>query len=133
MVKTVIIILQLMQKPLLNGVSTHLNLMVVMKILIISMISSLKWVKLSTNQVIKYSYERDRELNERNSWSNAILYNNYFCDHKLQADLWCTYVNGLYINIIRILIQTMTRSLNTVTFLEITAIYPITGVVLTVL
>jgi hypothetical protein len=39
--------------------------MVVMKILIISMISSLKWVKLSTNQVIKYSYERDRELNEQ--------------------------------------------------------------------
>jgi hypothetical protein len=67
-----------MQKPLLNGVSTHLNLMVVMKILIISMISTLKWVKLSTNQVIKYSYERDRELNEQNSRSNAILFNKFF-------------------------------------------------------
>ncbi len=122
MVKTVIIILQLMQKPLPNGRSTHSSSMAVMKILNISMISSLKWVKLSTNQVIKYSYERDRELNERKSWSNAILYNNFVSDDKLQADLWYTYANGLYINLKRILIQTMTRSLNTVTFLEITTI-----------
>jgi hypothetical protein len=107
--------------------------MVVMKILIISMISSLKWVKLSTNQVIKYDYERLREFNEQKNWSNAMLYNNYFSDDKLQADLFYTYANGLYINLIRILLQTMTRSLNTVTYLEIMTILSITGIVLTVL
>ncbi len=96
MVKTVLIILKSMQKPLLNGVSTHLNLMVVMKILIISVNSFLKWVKLSTNQVIKYDYERLREFNEQKNWSNAMLYN-YFSDDKLQADLLYTYANGLII------------------------------------